>query len=151
MRMQVPAIQVRIAGAALAAIGLVPVELQWTGAGLALFLGALLLNAVADRLDALALRRRPAGWPGLLTPAFALLGVALGGASTTALHLMLLLAVLLLADRGERTARLKPWMVMTPGSAVLLLLIAGTAGKFALGIDGVMLATIASVAALILM
>jgi hypothetical protein len=151
MRMQVPAIQVRVAGAALAAIGLVPVELQWTGAGLALFLGALLLNAVADRLDALALRRRPTGWPGLLTPAFALLGVALGGASTTALHLMLLLAVLLLADRGERTARLKPWMVMTPGSAVLLLLIAGTAGKFALGIDGVMLATIASVAALILM
>ena len=61
MRMQVPALQVRVAAVALAAIALVPIELEWPTAGFLLLLAALLLSECSDRLDELALRGAPAG------------------------------------------------------------------------------------------
>ena len=150
MRMQVPALQVRIAAAALAAIALVPIELFWTIAGFCLLLVALLLAQVADRLDELALRPVPRGWFAFLTPGLALLGMVLAGGTPLAMDLALTLAILLAADRWGRTGAARPWMIMTPGSVLLLLIGAGMLGMLAAGFRLAMIAAIASVGAVIL-
>ena len=150
MRMQVPAIQVRIAGIALAAIALVPVELAWTLTGFGLLLLALLLAEVADRLDELALRGPPMGWLAFATPLLALLGIVRGGSSAMALDLALLLGIMLVADRWRRTGRARPWMIVTPGTVLPLLIVAGLFGILAQGFRVAMLALIASAGAIIL-
>lgn len=150
MRMQVPALQVRIAGIALAAIALVPVELQWIATGLGVALLALLLSEVADRLDHLALRAEARGWLAFATPGIALLTVALAGANAIAAHLALLLAVIMTADRWHRTGMARPWMIMTPATAVALLLIMHVAGSLSTGLELAMVASIASIAVIVL-
>ncbi|WP_298395889.1 hypothetical protein [Sphingobium sp.] len=150
MRLQVPAVQVRIAAMALGAIALVPIELQWMLTGFGVLIGALLLAETADRLDELALRPPPLGWVAFVTPGFALIGMALAGASAIAAYLALLLAVILVADRWRRTGAARPWMIATPGTALILLLIAGLIGVAESGYDVAMAAAIASVGAIIL-
>lgn len=150
MRMQVPAMQVRIAAIALAAIALVPVELLWTLTGFALLLGALLLAEIADRLDELALRPPPMGVLAFVTPLLALIGIVLAGSSTLAADLALLLSIMLVADRWRRTGNARPWMIVTPGTVLLLLIVAGLVGMLAQGIRVAMLALIASAGAIIL-
>lgn len=150
MRMQVPAIQVRIAGIALAAIALVPVELAWTLTGFGLLLVALLLAEMADRLDELALRSPPMGWLAFATPLLVLLGIVRGGSSTMALDLALLLGILLVADRWRRTGHARPWMIVTPGTVLPLLIVAGIFGFLEQGFRVAMLALIASAGAIIL-
>lgn len=150
MRMQVPALQVRIAAAALAAIALVPIELQWIVTGFCLALVALLLAEISDRLDELALRPPPAGWLAFLTPGLALLAMILAAATPLAVDLALILAILLVADRWRRTGDARPWMILTPGTVLLLLIVAGTAGFLLAGFRIAMIAAIASVGAVIL-
>jgi hypothetical protein len=150
MRMQVPALQVRIAAAALAAIALVPIELQWIVTGFCLALVALLLAEISDRLDELALRPPPAGWLAFLTPGLALLAMILAAATPLAVDLALILAILLVADRWRRTGDARPWMILTPGTVLFLLIVAGTAGFLLAGFRIAMIAAIASVGAVIL-
>lgn len=150
MRMQVPAVQVRIAAMALGAIALVPIELLWTATGFCILIGALLLAETADRLDEMALRAPPTGWIAFVAPGFALIGLGLAGASAVATYLAMLLAVILMADRWRRTGVARPWMIFTPGTALVLLLLAGLIGMLPAGYDAAMAATIASVGAILL-
>lgn len=150
MRMQVPALQVRIAAIALAAIALVPIELQWPTTGFALLLLALLLAEVSDRLDSLALRMPPSGWLGFAAPTLGLLGIVRAGGTPLSVDLALILAIIMLADRWRKTGGLRPWMIFTPASALLLLILFGAAGTVALGIRAAMLLGIASVGAIVL-
>ncbi|MDO7833593.1 hypothetical protein Q4610_00910 [Sphingobium sp. HBC34] len=150
MRMQVPALQVRIAGIAMGAIALVPIELLWPVTGLCLLLIALLLAEISDRLDALALRAPPMGWFAFGAPVAALIGIVLAGATTLAADLALLLAILMVADRWRRTGQARPWMIVTPATALLILIPAGIAGMLAGGLRVAMLLAIASVGAIIL-
>lgn len=150
MRMQVPALQVRIAAAALAAIALVPIELQWIVTGFCLALVALMLAEISDRLDELALRPPPSGWLAFLTPGLALLGMILAAATPLAVDLALMLAILLVADRWRRSGGARPWMILTPGTVLLLLIVAGATGFLLAGFRVAMIAAIASVGAVIL-
>ncbi|MFD1105733.1 hypothetical protein [Sphingobium olei] len=150
MRMQVPALQVRIAAIALAAIALVPIELQWPTTGFALLLLALLLAEVSDRLDSLALRMPPSGWLGFAAPTLGLLGIVRAGGTPLSVDLALILAIIMLADRWRKTGGLRPWMIFTPASALLLVILFGAAGTVALGIRAAMLLGIASVGAIVL-
>jgi hypothetical protein len=150
MRMQVPAFQMRIAAVGLAAIGLVPIELQWPATGFVLLLAALLLAQVSDRLDELALRAPPTGWFAFCPPLLALLGIVLAGATPLAADLALILSILMLADRWRRTGQARPWMVFTPASALLLLILFGAFGMVAVGIRVAMLLGIGSVGTVLL-
>ncbi|KEZ18096.1 hypothetical protein CP98_02933 [Sphingobium yanoikuyae] len=150
MRSQVPAMQVRIGSIALAGIALMPLELGWPGTGLSLLLLALLLAELADRLDEMALRRPPSGWIAFLAPGLALIGVMLSGSGMVPNYLALLLGIITLADRWRRTGAARPWMIFTPGTALLVLLAALLTGAEALGFDVAMLAAIGSIGAIIL-
>lgn len=150
MRTQVPATQVRVAGMALGAIALVPIELLWPATGFFLLLLALLLSEIADRLDEMALRSPPKGWISLVIPFFAVGGISLAGGGILATCLALLLAIVQLADKWARTGAARPWMIFTPASALLLLLITTCVGAMSLGFELSMLAVIASVGAIIL-
>lgn len=150
MRMQVPALQLRMASMGVGAIALLPIELQWPGSGLCLLLFALLLAEVADRLDELALRQPPMGWMGFVAHGFALVGIALAGGTMAAFHLALLLGVAQLADRWGRSGQGARWMVFTPGSALLLLGIASLLGRLSTGLDIATVAAILSLGAMIL-
>ncbi|MBH1999064.1 MAG: hypothetical protein I8H96_07960 [Sphingomonadaceae bacterium] len=150
MRMQVPAMQVRIAAMALGAIALMPIELTWVLTGFCLLLVALLLAQVADRLEELALRPRPMGWFAFVTPVIASIGILLAGGTPLAVDLALLLAIVAVADRWQRTGGARPWMIVTPATMLLLLLVAGLAGMLAQGFRVGMIAMIASVGAVIL-
>ncbi len=150
MRSQVPATQVRIGSIALAAIALMPLELGWPGTGLCLLLLALLLAELADRLDEMALRRPPGGWIAFLAPGLALIGVMLSGSGMVPNYLAALLGIITVADRWRRTGAARPWMIFTPGTALLVLLVTLLAGAEALGFDVAMLAAIGSIGAIIL-
>lgn len=150
MRMQVPALQVRVAAVALAAIALVPIELEWPTAGFLLLLAALLLSECSDRLDELALRGAPAGWIAFCAPGLALLGIMLAGGTPLAMDLALVLGIVGVADRWRRTGNARPWMIFTPATALILLIIAGLSGALALGIRVAMLLAIGSAGALLL-
>ncbi len=151
MRMQVPAPQMRIAAMVLGAIGLVPIELLWVGAGFCLLLLALLLAEIADRLDELALRSPPMGWTAFVTPAVALLGIALSGDTMGTIYLALLLAIVQVADRRHRTGGIRPWMIFTPASALILLLLAAMTGALTPMTSVATFCAIASVGAMILL
>jgi hypothetical protein len=150
MRMQVPALQVRIAAIALAAIALVPIELGWPTTGFLILVMALLLSECSDRLDELALRGAPGGWIAFCTPGIALLGIILAGGTPLAMDLALMLGIIGIADRWRRAARARPWTVFTPVTALLILIAAGVGGVLALGMRVAMLLAIASVATLLL-
>ena len=51
LRSQMPAMQVRVAAIAMAAIAMVPIELTWGATGLLMLIVALMLGLTADRLD----------------------------------------------------------------------------------------------------
>ncbi|WP_340264401.1 hypothetical protein [Sphingobium mellinum] len=151
MRTQVPATQVRVAAMVLAAIALVPIELLWRTGGFVLLLIALLMAEVADRLDELALRSPPAGWTAFIIPFLATGGISLAGGSTLATYLALLLSVIQLAERWQKLGGARPWMVLTPASALLLLSLTSLTGTLAFGYDLAMLFAIASTGAVILL
>jgi hypothetical protein len=150
MRSQVPAMQTRIAAIALAAVGLVPIQLGWRTTGLLLLLVSLILHLTADRLEEMALRVRSVGISAFAVPALVLIGIGLVDGGFSAPYLVLLLAIVTVAIRWGQTGRAAPWMLFTPGSAVLLLLVAGLLGSLPDGLMLAMLATIASLGAIIL-
>ena len=150
MRMQVPALQVRIAAIALGAIALVPVELGWTLTGFCLLLLALLLSEISDRLDDLALRAPIMGWFAFGAPVLVLAGIILTGGTTLAADLTLLLAILMVAGRWGRTGSARPWMIFTPGTALSLLILSGMIGMLTDGFRVAILLAIGSIGAIML-
>jgi hypothetical protein len=150
MRMQVPALQVRIAAIALGAVALVPIELGWPLTGFFLLIGALLLSEISDHLGELALRASPMGWFAFGAPATILAGLVFAGGTTLAADLALLLAILMVAVRWGRTGTARPWMIFTPGTALLLLILTGFAGLMTSGFRLAILMAIASVGAILL-
>lgn len=150
MRSQVPAMQTRMAGIALAAVGLVPIQLGWCTTGLLVLLLSLVLHLAADRLEEMALRVRPTGTIAFAVPALVLIGVGLVDGGLSALYLILSLGIVTVAIRWRRTGQVQPWMLFTPGSAALLLLVAGLLGSLFEGLMLAMLATIASLGAIVL-
>ncbi len=151
MRMQVPATQVRIGAMTLGAIALVPVELGWTLTSFALLLVALLLAETADRLDELALRAPPRKWLAFVTPLMALAALIVAGSSTEAMDLALLLGIIMVADRWRLTGHARPWMILTPGTALLLLILTGAVGLLDDGFRVATLGAILSMGAMILL
>ncbi|MCP1471444.1 hypothetical protein J3E64_003151 [Sphingobium sp. OAS761] len=150
MRAQVPALQVRVAAIAVGAIALVPVELHWTLSGFSLLLLALLLSEAADRLDELALRSPMMNWVALVPPLMALIGLVLVGGTPLAVDLALMLAILVVANRWRRTGAARAWMILTPGTVLLLLTGAAMAGWLDAGFRVAVLVAIASFGAIIL-
>ncbi|WP_336972418.1 hypothetical protein [Sphingobium aromaticiconvertens] len=150
MRSQVPAMQTRIAGIALATVGLVPIQLGWRATGLLLLLVSLTLHLAADRLEEMALRVRPVGIIAFAVPALVLIGIGLVDGGFSALYLILLLGIVAVAIRWGRTGQVRPWMLFTPGSAALLLLVAGLLGSLLEGLMLAMLAAIVSLGAIVL-
>ncbi|WP_420143239.1 hypothetical protein [Sphingobium sp.] len=150
MRMQVPALQVRIAAIALGAVAMVPIELLWPLTGFCLLIAALFLSEISDRLANLALRPPPTGWLALGAPIMALVGMVLAGGTTLAADLALMLGIIMLADRWRRTGNARPWMIFTPGTALLLLILSGLGGMMTGGFRVAMLLSIASVATILL-
>lgn len=150
MRTQVPAIQMRLASVGVAAIGLIPIQLGWPGTGLLLMMVALLFGLVADRLDALALRARLDGWMAFFAPALALVGIGFVGDTLPALYLVLLLGLIMVADRWRRVPGTRPWMIFTPASAAIVMLVAALLGAIAQGMIIAMLCAIGSAGAIIL-
>src|SRR3546814_5299391 len=93
----------------------------------------------------MALRPLPMGWLAFFAPAFALGGIALAGGGTTATYLALMLAIVQMADRWQKAGPLRPWMIFTPASALIPLLLASATGALAPMFDLAMLCAIASV------
>jgi hypothetical protein len=150
MRMQVPALQVRIAAIALGAVALVPIELGWPLTGFFLLMGALLLSEISDRLGDLALRAPLMNWLAFCAPITVLAGMVFAGGSTMAADLALLLGIVMVADRWGRTGAARPWMIFTPGTALLLLILTGFVGMMAQGFRTAILLAIASLGAMLL-
>ena len=150
MRMQVPGLQVRIAAIALGAVALVPIGLGWPLTGFCLLIGALLLSEISDRLGALALRTPSMGWFAFGAPAMVLAGIVFAGGTTLAVDLALLLAILMVADRWGKAASARSWMIFTPGTATLILILSGLVGAMASGFRVAILLAIASVGAILL-
>lgn len=150
MRMQVPAFQLRIAAIALGVVALVPIALQWPLTGFMLLLLALLLSEISDRLDELALRSPPRGWIAFCAPAAALVGIVIAAATPMAADLAVLLGILAVAERWRRTGQARPWMILTPATALLLLIGAGLFGLLAEGLRLATLLAILSAGAIIL-
>ena len=150
MRMQVPGLQVRIAGIALGAVALMPIQLGWALTGFCLLLVALLLSEISDRLADLSLRAPLTGWFAFGASVAVLVGIVLAGGTTLAADLALMLAIIMVADRWKRTGTARPWMIFTPGTALLLLILSGFAGMMTGGFRIAMLLAIASVGAIML-
>jgi len=96
-------------------------------------------------LAGIALMPLELGWPGT-----GLRLLLLAGSGMVPNYLALLLGIITLADRWRRTGAARAWMIFTPGTALLVLLLALLTGAEALGFDVAMLAAIGSIGAIIL-
>lgn len=150
LRMQVPALQVRIAAIALGAVALVPIELGWPLTGFCLLIAALLLSEVSDRLGDLALRGAVRGWQAFSVPATVLLGMIFADGTTMAADLALIVGILTVADRWGRTGGARPWMIVTPGTVLVMLILFGAVDMMAQGFRVAMLLAILSAGAILL-
>lgn len=154
LRTQVPATQVRIGGIALSAMGVIAVMLAWPVFGMLLMLCGLTASLTSDRLGQLARRAQDDGWMALMPGLIVLLGVVMlgdeAGARMDGIYLALLLGIVLLAVRWRRTGGIKPWMVFTPGSALILLIVVAFLSSVTAGLALATLCGIGSVAMMIL-
>ncbi|WP_070153459.1 hypothetical protein [Sphingobium phenoxybenzoativorans] len=138
LRSQVPAAQVRAGAIAVALIGIVATLLAWPMIALLLFLAAILLSLTVDRLVQLARRGGLEGWMGVMPHLIVLAGIALLGSEADrtmeGLYLAGLLAILMLGLRSGRFPGARKWAILTPGSALLILLVTTGGGYFHFGL-----------------
>jgi hypothetical protein len=149
LRSQVPTVQVRIAAAALAAIGIVSVLLAWIAMGAVVMLFSILLSHSADRLTRLA-RREGRDWLSMLAaPVLVMAGIALIGqglgATTDGIYLALLLAVIAAGGWFGRLRDLPRWALFSPSSALVLLFLGILLGQ---GVSVLMLCTLCAIGTL---
>jgi len=154
LRLQMPPRQGHLAAAGLALFGLALLIPGWSLAALLLFALALAANLVADHVSAIgrmsasgiAFRLMPEG---LVLAGIALIGIQ-AGSGADGLHLALLSGITAVALRQGGGQILPGWAYMTPGSAVLILLIASLAGMVPFALAATALLAIASLAAMLL-
>lgn len=155
LRTQVPALQLRIGGMALAAIGMIAAMLDWPIFGMLLMLTSILASLTADRLGEMARRGPDDGWLALAPYALVLLGIVVVGnaaaPSLAGLPLAMLLGIVTLAVRWRRTGDIAPWALFTPATAVLFLILATLFAGVQPGISAATLCAIASVGMMVLM
>lgn len=151
LRLQVPSRHISLAGAGLAGLGLVALMPGWTTLGLILFLLSLLAAIVADHVGAVGRvagvqdGRWRLGSELLIAGGIALLGQQQDRASD-GLHMAIVVAIIAVALYQKRPFSIPAWAIFTPGSAVMLLLLAGTVGL----VSGAVIA-LASLAAMLLL
>lgn len=154
LRTQVPAIQVRIGGMALAAIGVIAAILSWPVFGMLLMLCGLIASLASDRLEQLARQTQDDGWMALSPSLIVLLGFIVLGSEASAqmdgLYLALLVSMVLLAVRWRRTAGVKQWALFTPGSALIVMVIVSVISGVGAGLALCVLLAIGSVGMLVL-
>ena len=98
----------------------------------------------------LTLRPRNDGWTAMATPVMAAAGMALADGGWGGVQLALLLGVILIADRLGRTGAARPWMIFTPGSALIFLLLASLLDSLARGVMVAIMAATLSLGAMLL-
>jgi hypothetical protein len=154
LRTQVPAIQVRMGGMALAGMGVIATMLDWPLFGILLMLCGLTASLTSDRLGELARHSQDDGWVALMPSLIVLLGVIVlgdeAGVRMEGIYLALLLGIVLLAVRWRRTSGQKWWMLFTPGSALILIFLVTLVSSVSGGLMLAMLCAIGSVGALVL-
>ncbi|MGK2909584.1 MAG: hypothetical protein ACSLE1_07265 [Sphingobium sp.] len=154
LRTQVPAIQVRIGGMALGAMGVIAAMLNWPVLGMLLMLCGLIASLTSDRLGQLARRTQDDGWVALAPSLIVLLGFVVLGSEADAqmdgLYLASLVGVILLAVRWRRTGGVKPWALFTPGSALIVMMIVSILSGVGAGLALGVLLAIGSVGMLVL-
>ncbi|HKR17679.1 hypothetical protein [Rhizorhapis sp.] len=159
LRQQLEPAPIRVSAAAISAIAIIVASYGLTWPALLLFLIALSAQQVADDLGAAV--RRPAGaaWPGYISPALALLGLAvLGGewrigdrtADFTGLYLATSILIVELTIRTGKAQGLNPWALCSLATALLLLLLFRLVGVLELGFAFVILYALGSMAITIL-
>lgn len=137
LRSQVPAVQVGVAAIAIAAIGTMTILLHWPMMGLLTLFLALVVGGTAIRLTLLARRASADRWIWIVPQAVSILGIALAarqvGQGALGLYLAGLVAIATLALRIGRLPNVRPWAIVTPGSAILLLVASAIAGYLDFG------------------
>ncbi|WP_184076951.1 hypothetical protein [Sphingobium subterraneum] len=127
VRMQIPAGRARVGAGGLALFGLLMVYPGWLFVAGLVFLAALTANLVADQLSEMGRRKDGDGWLALVPVLIVLPGLvaigAYGGRWDAALYLALMSLVILLAVRRGLGGAMPRWAALTPGSALVLLLI----------------------------
>lgn len=154
VRMQTPSIQLRLGAVALGLAGLLMLYPAWSVLAILFFLAALTGNLVADRLSTLARRDYADGWIGLAPVALVLSGMVIFGAQhgnwDSALYLACLCGVIHLAIRWKRGYAMEKWAYLTPGTALLMLLLGIITGHAPLLVQMATLLSIGSLARLVL-
>lgn len=155
LRMQVPAAQMEWSATGVAALGLLSVAFGWTAAALILFLAALTLQTVSRHLAGLGHHAVADILPTLAPAAVISLGIAwLGsqhGVGSDGLHLGILTLVTVAALKRKGLQTLPDWALITPGTAVAILLAGLSIGSFAYAISAAALLAILSLAGLLLL
>lgn len=155
LRMQVPAAQMQWSATGVAALGLLSVAFGWSPAALILFLAALTLQMVSRHLAGLGHHGVAEALPTLAPAAVVSLGIAwLGtqnGVGSDGLHLGVLTLVTVAALRRKGLQTLPDWALITPGTAVLILLVGLSIGSFAYAVSAAALLAILSLAGLLLL
>lgn len=155
MRMQIAAGHIGWIAAGLALLGLLCVLPGWGFLSLLLFAAALIGEGVAQQVADMG-RHGPANLVAELAPTIIIAtGIAWLGAhydaTSDALHLALLSVVTVFAVRSDKDITAPPWALMTPGSAVLLLLLGMVIGRMAVVMAVGALLAIASLAVMLLL
>ncbi|MEZ5656764.1 MAG: hypothetical protein R3E04_12940 [Sphingobium sp.] len=155
LRMQTSSQQIAMASIATAALGLVCTGLGWTVFALFIFLFALVVDLVSRQLAAMGHHVSSNPWAVLIPSAMVCAGMFwLGvghGVGSEGLYLAMLCMITVLAVRTATAPNLPGWALITPGSAVLMLLAGSIVGQFILAMMAAILLAIGTLGALVLL
>ncbi|WP_336960197.1 hypothetical protein [Sphingobium aquiterrae] len=149
LRGQVPALQVQIGAATMAAIGILAALLSWTVIAIPVLLFATLFAHSGDRLIRLARRDGQDRAAMLAAPVLVLAGIAMIGRAigrdAEGLYLALLLGVIAMAGWKGRLLAVPRWAIFSPTAALLILFAGIVIGQ---GAFSLMVANIYAIATL---
>jgi hypothetical protein len=150
LRGQVPAIQVQIGAATVAAIGIVAALLSWMGIAILLLLAATLFAHSGQRLVRLARRDGHDRAVTLAAPVLVLVGIALIGRGigrdADGLYLALLLGIIAAAGWKGRLRSVPRWAIFSPTTALIMLFVGVVVGAGAVALVAGNLWAIATIA-----
>jgi hypothetical protein len=150
LRGQVPAIQVQIGAATVAAIGIVAALLSWMGIAILLLLAATLFAHSGQRLVRLARRDGHDRAVTLAAPVLVLVGIALIGRGigrdADGLYLALLLGIIAAAGWKGRLRSVPRWAIFSPTTALIMLFVGVVLGAGAVALVAGNLWAIATIA-----
>lgn len=155
LRMQISAEQIGWGGLVIAGLGLLSIIVGWVVIPLLLFLLALAVDMVARQLSAMGQQSDPGLFADLAPTAivsagFIWLGIR-NGVVPDGLHLGLICLMTAFALRRGLARSFPYWALMTPGSAVIILLVGAISQKFAAAMALTALLAVLSIGAMLLM